>query len=355
MSRRALDLGVGLVLPLGVTLAGLTFLIPSSMEGGSRGALAWLARVGDEEPLLVGIVLFATLATVARHWLRVVDDRVEASGFATEAGAVRSSRISRSSKISARFILGLAALAGAVLLARASLADLHRVTGASMMPTLKTGDRLLVNKLAYGLRLPFSSRVLGPRPPRRGDLVVFPNRGRVADAPSSLVKRVVGLPGDVIAYRDGTLSVNGWAVPSCDAGPFLAVAGGAMVRGRVGVEVLEDRAYLTLRSSSDETVLADFEVPPGEVFVVGDDRLASSDSRTWNGGRGGGVPVSSLEGRVSRLAFGRLREGRLDLAHPFVPLGLSLREPRVDVRKLEERIAACVAHRPASSRPPAVK
>src|SRR5690242_7676686 len=104
-----------------------------------------------------------------------------------------------------REALKLLALMAGLLMARSSLADHYYVPSESMLPTLAVGDRLVVNKLAYDLRLPFSSVSLWSRGgPARGDVAVLssPEDGR------TLVKRVVAVPGDRIAVRDGRLSLN---------------------------------------------------------------------------------------------------------------------------------------------------
>lgn len=328
--RRALSFVATFVLPLAAAVATLAWLPPSSLEG-AMGPLAWLGRASVEEPLLLGIGLYLLFAAVARHWLPRA--RLEA-----ESGGGAGSRV---------FVAGAVALVALVWLVRASVVEVHRVVGASMAPTLNTGDRLIVDKRAYGLRVPFSGRVLGARPPSRGDVVVFAAAG--GGGPDARVKRVIGLPGDVVAFDDEMgPTINGWTVPSCDVGPFLLVSNGTPLRARLVVEVLEGRSYLALRSPQ-EAPRAPFRVPSGKVFVLGDDRPSSDDSR----GVLGAVALDALRGRVRRLAFAAARDGRLDLLRPFTLLGPVLRAGHVDVSKLEARIAACLAHPPATSTPPA--
>lgn len=341
-AARLLWSGLPVAAALAATAVTLRFLLPSRFQAGTSGFWAWLAGATDREPLVVGIVLFVAFSTVAGYWRRRLG---RSDGDRDPATAVSLGRIAIA-----------VALVGIVIVgARARVVEIARVTGPSMEPTLKPGDRLVVNKVAYGLRLPFSRRALGATLPRRGDLIVFPNPdlARGPSEPASIVKRVIGLPGDEIAFLDGSPVINRWVVPSCDAGPFLIADGTRLVRGRLAMEVLADRAYLTLRAPIDEGRFAGFKVPAGELFVLGDDRPVSRDSRAWNGGRGGGVRLDGVEGRVSRLAAAVESNGRLDLAHPFRGLRPELRALNVDVAHLNQRIAACIAHAPRASWPPA--
>jgi signal peptidase I len=341
--------------------------------------LGFLARLGDEHPLILGGGLFLAFSETVRYWrrrwMRSVSRAVQMG--APEPGSEAGGKIpigrggpspATKAEPRTRETLRLAGiLVGAILLAlgmRGFLGEVHRVLGASMAPTLNAGDRLLVNKLAYGLRVPFSSRRLWASAPRRGDVIVFPNPNLDRDlgrrdgadlGPRTLVKRIIGLPGDVIAFRDGSPMINGWVVPSCDAGPYLSVSGRELVRGRLAVEVLGDRTYLTIRPPAGEPPTLPFQIPPGEVYVIGDDRSVSQDSRAWRAagdGHRAGVPIASIEGRVSRLAVGASRDGRLDLVHPLAGLRPVLRQPNLDLTALERRIAGCLAHPPRSSSPP---
>jgi signal peptidase I len=337
------------ILPPSVALAAsvvtVRFVVPSRFQAGASGFWPWLARAGERDPLVVGLVLFLLFATVFGYWWGYWWRRL----VPREGGPPADVSLGRAA-------VAIVVLAAVVFGTRARLVEIAPVTGPSMEPTLNPGDRLVVNKVAYGLRLPFSRRVLWAKQPRRGDLIVFPNpdRGRSRDEPASIVKRVIGLPGDEVAFVDGSPVINGWIVPSCDVGSFLIADGTRLHRARLAMESLADRAYLTLRAPLDEARFARFKVPPGEVFVLGDDRPASRDSRAWNGGRGGTVRIDAVEGRVSRLAVAVGSGGRLALGHPFRGLRPELRGLNVDVTPLDRRIAACSAHTPHSSWPPLV-
>jgi signal peptidase I len=178
----------------------------------------------------------------------------------------------------------------AVLLLRSFLVEPFRIPSGSMMPTLLTGDFILVNKYEYGIRLPvLNAKVIERGRPRRGDIVVF----RYPEDPSvPFIKRVVGAPGDHIVYRDKELSVNGMPVPLEEdhAEGSLPDAAGAVLRrietlGAVRHGILVD----PYRLGPD----ADAVVPEGHYFVMGDNRDNSRDSRYW-----GFVPDRNLIGRA---------------------------------------------------------
>jgi signal peptidase I len=372
-AKKALDrLLWSVVVPAAGALLILRTLLPRRLEGATGGALATLARVTEEHPLIVGIVLFFLIAETVRYWRDLLGGRRDAARATATAslaglsgpGAPASPTFRLASRSTARptfriaglslarFAALLAVVAVAAFVLRASVVETYRVVSPSMLPTLNVGDRVLVNKLKYGVKLPFVGRRLGEQAPRRGDLVVFgASSTRITTGPQTLVKRVVGLPGDHVTFREGFAVINGWPVPSCDAGPYANVAGGVTVRGRIAVEFLEDKVYLTVRTPG-EAAFAGYTVAPGEVFVVGDDRGMSTDSRLWNEGRGAGVPLGAINGGVSRTLLGTTPDGRLDLSPLFKSPGLDLREPGIDLRKTRERIATCLKTPPAATRPP---
>ncbi len=288
----------------------LRFVIPSRLEGAPGGLTGLVAWLGDQQPLLVGVVLFVALSEAARHWT----SRVWPHAFAAPEPAMVRSATSRR-----RLTVRLAAVALVAFFVRGSVVASFRVVGPSMLPTFEIGDRVLVDKLAYDFALPFSRSRLGARLPKRGDLVVFHANGLTgANGPSSVVKRVIGLPGDEVAYVSDSLQVNGWRVPTCDAGPYANLDGRLTVRGRLTVEYLGDQTYLTVRKPMEPNA-PPYRVRAGEVYVVGDDRGQSSDSRRWNEGNGAGVPTGILQGRVSRVLFGALPDGRLDFSRVWAP------------------------------------
>lgn len=188
----------------------------------------------------------------------------------------------------------------AVLVLRSFLVEPFRIPSNSMMPTLLTGDFILVNKFAYGLRLPvLNLEFLSLGEPRRGDVVVFKYP---LDPSTDYIKRVIGLPGDEIDYRNKTVFVNGAAMGQLPIGTYTGVGSGAEMTGaREALESLDgvEHRILTRTNAPDLPfgcqVLAfgPVKVPAGHYFVMGDDRDNSNDSRCW-----GFVPEANLVGKA---------------------------------------------------------
>lgn len=203
-----------------------------------------------------------------------------------------------------------------VLLFRSFIAEPFKIPSGSMMPTLLVGDFILVNKFAYGLRLPvLGTRIVDIGEPHRGDVFVFkypgfscsddgkPVRsGKPCEFPISpvprldYIKRVIGLPGDTITYRNKTLYVNGQEMAQTDVGPF--VGSGEEGRRMAGAEIHEE----TLGSVHHQVLESNFlppgregtwVVPAGHYFAMGDNRDNSEDGRYW-----GFVPEKNLVGKA---------------------------------------------------------
>jgi len=188
----------------------------------------------------------------------------------------------------------------AVLLLRSFLVEPFRIPSGSMMPTLLVGDFILVNKFSYGLRLPvLDSKIVEIGSPQRGDVAVF----RFPKDPSTdYIKRLVGIPGDTIEYRNKTLIVNGEPVPQTPEGRYVGVGSGAGQTGYLkATEDLTGRAHAILVNPMAPDlppgcrVLAygPITVPPGHYFAMGDNRDNSNDSRCW-----GLVPDRNLVGKA---------------------------------------------------------
>jgi signal peptidase I len=251
-------------------------------------------------------------------------------------------------------VAAVAAALGLATAVRRTVAESYSVLSGSMLPTLEPEDRVIGNRLAY------SSRA-SARSPRRGDIIVFPTRsvdeGALTGEADFLVKRIIGLPGDRISMRKGIPVINGWTVPVCDAGEYLYVVKGGDngLHGRLLVEYLEGRAYLTVHALGSAEFHDTYEVQPGEVFVLGDNRNNSSDSRAWNNHHGGGVPIEAIEARAQWFMAGTRGDKRTDMARllrPIDSLATSIHVPGIDIRPLEEGIRRCLEKRPTESTPP---
>lgn len=178
----------------------------------------------------------------------------------------------------------------AVLLLRSFVVEPFRIPSESMLPTLIKGDFILVNKFAYGLRDPvFHQRFFGDGLPERGDVVVF---RWPRDPSTDFIKRIVGVPGDHLVYRDKTLYVNGEVAMLEADGVYAAPGPSADVRYRMVEQLGPVRHHVVIDPNRPSE---DFElvVPPGQYFAMGDNRDGSFDSRGW-----GTVPEKNLVGRA---------------------------------------------------------
>lgn len=197
-----------------------------------------------------------------------------------------------------------------VTVARSFLFDVYAVSSASMAPTLFTGDRVIVSRTAYGIRVPLVRERLRTRLPQRGDVVVF-SAPMPEGQEKVQVKRVVGLPGDRIELRRKALVVNGVEVPrepleelSLDDEGLPVTRALAMADTLVAREIVSPgRSYRVLeRKAVPPGDGGPWIVPQGHLFVLGDNRDASLDSRPPGGY--GAVPLERVIGRVRWVVSG---------------------------------------------------
>jgi len=179
-----------------------------------------------------------------------------------------------------------------LLVIRSFIAEPFRIPSQSMMPTLLVGDFILVNKFSYGLRLPvLNTKILDLGSPKTGDVVVFryPEDPRI-----DYIKRVVGVPGDHVEYRNKVLYINGQEVPQQLNGVYQGEGGGAGMTGSSRrLENLGGVTHEILVSPSRNNGDFEYIVGEGEYFVMGDNRDNSRDSRYW-----GTVPDRNLVGKA---------------------------------------------------------
>jgi len=218
-----------------------------------------------------------------------------------------------------------------VFLLRSFVAEPFKIPSSSMRPTLEVGDFILVNKFIYGLRLPIIDKKIVPiGDPKRGDVIVF----RYPVNPSQdFIKRVIGLPGDEVVYRDKQLTVNGNPWPQTPDGNYGYLEGLMYVTTERFTENNGQREYtiavnpgaqavypLNVRAfpGKENCVYNDrgftCKVPAGQYLMMGDNRDNSDDSRYW-----GFVPDDHIRGKaffiwfnwddISSLAFKRVGSG----------------------------------------------
>lgn len=179
-----------------------------------------------------------------------------------------------------------------VLILRSFIAEPFRIPSGSMMPTLLHGDFILVNKFSYGIRLPvLHKKVLNIGSPERGDVAVFRFPKNPAD---DYIKRVIGLPGDHIAYRDKKLYINGELMAQNKSGIYEGQGANSVMNGATILrEDLDQQPHDILLKKIGYNAPSEFMVPQNHYFVMGDNRDHSSDSRIW-----GFVPEENLVGRA---------------------------------------------------------
>jgi len=207
-----------------------------------------------------------------------------------------------------------------VFVLRSFVVEPFRIPSGSMLPTLQNGDLILVNKFQYGIRLPVvDKKIVEVGHPKRGDVVVF---RYPVDPGVDYIKRVIGVPGDVVQYRNKVLSINDVPVEHTRVGDYFEPDRGAYISRYT--EYLDGKSHdilLNRRASQQFMAISDYPhrenceysnagvrcvVPEGHYFTMGDNRDNSLDSRYW-----GFVPDENVVGRAFFIWMNFSAPGRI--------------------------------------------
>ena len=231
---------------------------------------------------------------------------------------------------------------------RAFVVEAFKIPSGSMIPTLQVGDHIFVNKFSYGPAIPFTHhRLWTNMPPQRGDVMVF----AFPEHPEQdFIKRVIAVEGDKLEARNGHPWINGWEVPSCPVGTYSYQDTDASLlkhEGDLFVEFLDDEAYLTFYDHASG-MFPEYQGPylakKGEVWVMGDNRNNSHDSRMWFGGQGGGVPFANIRGRAL-FVWLSVSDNGVDWSRRGAPVMGRPRLPHA-MKGLEPALSKCLTQRP---------
>jgi signal peptidase I len=330
------------VLAIPVTLIAIVddwFLRPRRRLAGAAAADApWLAAVYYALPILLlaallrlllserldfSLVLVTVVAVAGLVWL--VDHLLFEPMRRRAATAAGRDPAGQPVPVTVDYARSFFPVAVIVLVVRSFIFEPFRIPSDSMMPTLQDGDFIVVNKFAYGLRLPvLDQKVVAIGEPERGDVVVF---HYPPDPAVNFIKRLVGLPGDHVRIRSDQLIINGVPVPvQTDPQRY---DDGCYHNMRESTEILGSHRHQTLSCLTPDEIVAqpsascnrhlernyeciepsvaglrdhsdkdDIEVPPGEYLMIGDNRDNSWDGRYW-----GFVPEDHLVGKATRIWF----------------------------------------------------
>ena len=246
---------------------------------------------------------------------------------------------------------------GVALLLRAFVVEAFKIPSGSMLPTLQIQDHIFVNKFTYGPNIPLTKkRIWQSMPPKRGDIIVFEfPYPEATQSHEDFIKRVIALPGDTLEAVGGHPIINGWKVPNCRVGSFGFEETSPHSEGELFVEYLGEYAYLTQYAEPRRLHQGPYVVAPGEVWVMGDNRHRSSDSREWRKGDGGGVPYSHIKGRALFVWLNFAPNGGISWDRLFTNVMGKPRLPKGAPSHLVQGIERCLAQRPtpeAATPPP---
>jgi len=312
-------------------------LLDAPIESLAVGSFeGWLR----DQTVLVWLVVFVLVSSLLQYWKQ----RLPPIRLWQNEQPATSRSLDLRTTVQYALVIALAGCAALAL--RMWIAEPCKVRTSSMVPTLYPGDQLMVSKLSRA-GSPLSP---GAPAPKRGNVILFATPDpALRELDAQLFKRVVGLPGDVLSIQRGTVVINGWKVPRCGVGRVsLQLANmDAPVDGFLSVERLGDATYLTLAEGlADEANQGPYTVKAGEIWVLGDNRNNSSDSRSWFNGKGGGVPFADVIGTPAWTFYNAARTPSLH----FERVELARLPPSAE--SLRPAFEHCLAERPSSLAPP---
>ncbi|MCB1198021.1 MAG: signal peptidase I [Deltaproteobacteria bacterium] len=224
------------------------------------------------------------------------------------------------------FSTGIAIVCALVF--RSVLASPYSIPSESMYPTLKVGDYLIATKYSYGIKYPFThTDIFKHTLPKRGEIVLFKEQ---APTRRDIIKRVIAVAGDQIEINDGLVTINGepLSYEIISDRQLLQDHPTDHVKYRAGLlqETIGDTTHMVLklfRRQDDKLV---YQVPPDHVFVMGDNRDNSSDSRVW-----GPLPIKDIHSKARAVIFS------IDKNNPMLTLG-ALSIPGIRFSRLGSKI-----------------
>jgi signal peptidase I len=181
-----------------------------------------------------------------------------------------------------------------IFIVRGTFADQNYVPSGSMEPTIHVGDAILVNKMAYDLKIPLTGTVIKPLgEPQRGDIIVFFN----PQNQMRMVKRLIGLPGDHLKIEDGFVWINGQPLAGDAAGQVAYNE--APTDEMVYLETVgHHRATIKRTHTLFRPGATELDIPQGQYFAMGDNRDNSFDSRGW-----GLIPRANIQGKAVGVIY----------------------------------------------------